>query len=167
MPVKNQISINTQQSAFSLVTLITQQLICCKIKKTRQIFLSRNVRFNENNLKGFHNETEDIEDIFLYLDLDEVREEPQDTNNLSELSSEVESTEKESVLESEHNTETEVEQEIKQERPSPSVKPESKINVQFNPKVAVKIIEKPSKLLVPVKNSTEKSKTTLKTVDDR
>ena len=43
--------------------------------KTRQIFTSRNVRFNENNLPGFHNETQDIEDSFLYLDLDEVREE--------------------------------------------------------------------------------------------
>ena len=57
--------------------------------KTRQIFTSRNVRFNENNLPGFRNETEDIEDSFLYLDLDEVREELQDTSTSSELSSEV------------------------------------------------------------------------------
>ena len=123
-------------------------------KKTRQIFTSRNVRFIENNLPSFHNETEDIEDSFLYPDLDEVREEPQDTNNLGELSSEVESTETESVQESGINTETEVEQEIKQKISSPSVKPKSKINVQFNPKVSVKSIEtKPSKIPVPVKNS--------------
>ena len=85
------------------------------------------------HLPGFHNETEDIEDSFLYLDFDEVREETQDTNNLSELSTEVESVVTESVQESENNTENEVEQEIKQERPSPSVKQKSKINVQFNP----------------------------------
>ena len=42
--------------------------------KTRQSFTSRNVRFNENNLPSFHNETENIEDSFLYLDLVEVRE---------------------------------------------------------------------------------------------
>ena len=125
--------------------------------KTRQIFTSRNVRFNENNIPGFHNETEDIEDSFLYLDLDEVREELQDTSNSSELSSEVELTETESVQESENNTETEVDQEIKEEKPRPSVKPKSKINVQFNPNVAVKNIErKPSKIPVPVKNSQQK-----------
>ena len=125
--------------------------------KTRQIFTSRNVRFNENNIPGFHNETEDIEDSLLYLDLDEVREELQDTSNSSELSSEVELTETESVQESENNTETEVDQEIKEEKPSPSVKPKSKINVQFNPNVAVKNIErKPSKIPVPVKNSQQK-----------
>ena len=100
-----------------------------QIIKTRQIFTSRNVRFNENNLPGFHNETEDIEESFLYLDLDEVREEHQDTSTSSELSSEVELTETESVQESENNTETEVDQEIKEEKPSPSFKPKSKINV--------------------------------------
>ena len=122
--------------------------------KTRQIFTSRNVGFNENNLPSFHNETEDIEDSFLYLDLDKVREEPQDTNNISELGSEVESTETESFQESENNTETEV----GQNRLIPSVKPKSKVNVQFNPKVAVKNIErKPSKIPVPVKNSQQKN----------
>ena len=120
--------------------------------KTRQFFPSRNVRFNENNLPGFHNETEDLEDSFLYLDSDEVREELQDTSTSSELSSEVELSETESVQESENNTETEVDQEIKEEKPSPSVKPKSKINVQFN--VAVKNIEK--KPPVPVKNSRQK-----------
>ena len=55
---------------------------------------------------GFYNETEDIEDRFLYLDLDEVIEELQDTSNSSELSSEVEKTETESVHESENKTET-------------------------------------------------------------
>ena len=108
-----------------------------QISKTTQNFTSRNVRFNENNLPSFHNETEDTENSSLYLDLDEVRKEPQDTNNLSELGSEVVSTETESVQESENNTKTEVEQEIKQERPSPSVTKKSKINVQFNPKDAV------------------------------
>ena len=63
---------------------------------TRQIFTSRNVRFNENNLPSFYNETEDIEDSFLYLDLDEVREELQDTSNSNDLFSEVETTETES-----------------------------------------------------------------------
>ena len=58
--------------------------------KTRQIFTSINLRVNENNLPGFHNETEDKEDSFLYLDLDEVREELQDTSTSSELISEVE-----------------------------------------------------------------------------
>ena len=72
--------------------------------KTRQIVTSRNVRFNENNLLGFHNETQDIEDSFLYLDLDEAREELQDTSNSSELSSEVELSETESIQESENNT---------------------------------------------------------------
>ena len=125
--------------------------------KTRQIFTFRNVRFNKNNLPGFHNETEDIEDSFLYLDLDEVREELQDTSTSCELSSEVELTETESVQESENNTETEVDHEIKEENFSPSVKPKSKINVQFNPNVAVKNIErKPSKIPVPVKNSQQK-----------
>ena len=80
--------------------------------KTRQSFTSRDVRFNENNLPGFYKETKDIEDSFLYLDLDEVRKEPQDTNKLYEISSEVESTETEIVEESENNTEFEVEQEI-------------------------------------------------------
>ena len=125
--------------------------------KTRQIFTSRNVKFNKNNLPGFHNETEDIEDSFLYLDIDEVREELQDTSPSSELSSEVELTETESVQESENNTETEVDQEIKEEKPSPSVKPKSQINVQFNPNVTVKNIErKPSKIRVPVKNLQQK-----------
>ena len=125
--------------------------------RTRQIFTSRNVKFNENNLPGFHNETEDKEDSFLYLDLDEVREEIQDTSTSSELNSEVELTETESVQESENNTETELDQEIKEEKPSPSVEPKSKINVQFNPNVAVKNIErKPSKIPVPVKNSQQK-----------
>ena len=85
------------------------------------------------HLPGVHNETEDIEDSFLYVNFDEVREETQVTNNLNELSSEVESVETESVQESENNTENEVEQEIKQERPSSSVKQKSKINVQYNP----------------------------------
>ena len=71
--------------------------------ETRQIFTSRNVRFNENNLPGFYNETEDIEDSFLYLVLDEVREKLQDTSNSSEISSEVELTETGSVQESEDN----------------------------------------------------------------
>ena len=125
--------------------------------KTRQIFTSRNVRFNENNLPGFHNETEDIEDSFLYLDLDEVREELEDTSTSSELSSEVELTETESVQENENKTETEVDQEIIEEKPSPSVKPKTKFIVQFNPKVAVKNIErKPSKIPLPVKNSQQK-----------
>ena len=106
--------------------------------KTRQISTSRNVRFNENNLPGFQNETEYIEDSFLYLDLEKVREELQDTSNSSELSSEVELTETESVQENENNTETEVDQEIKEEKPSPIVKQKSKINVKFNPNVAVK-----------------------------
>ena len=61
--------------------------------KSRHIFSSGNVRFNQSNLQGYQNETEDIEDSFLYLDLDEVREELQDTSNSSELSSEVETTE--------------------------------------------------------------------------
>ena len=125
--------------------------------KTRPIFTSRNVRFNENNLPGFHNETEDIEESFLYLDLDEVREELQGTSTSSELSSEVELTETESVQESETNTETEVDHEIKEEKLSPSVKPKSKINVQFNPNVAVKNRERtPSKIPVPVKNLQQK-----------
>ena len=125
--------------------------------KTRQIFTSRKVRFNENNIPGFHNETEDIEDSFLYLDLDESREEVQDSSTSSELSSEVELSEAESVPESENNTETEVDQEIKEEKPSPIVKQKSKINVKFNPNVAVKNIErKPSKIPVPVKNLQQK-----------
>ena len=62
---------------------------------SRTIFTSRNVRFNENNLPSFHNETEDIEDSFLYSDLDEVREELQDTSNSNDLISEVETTETE------------------------------------------------------------------------
>ena len=46
---------------------------------------------------------------------------------------------------------------LKKEKPSPSVKPKSKINVKFNPNVAVKNIErKPSKSPVPVKNSQQK-----------
>ena len=84
--------------------------------KTRSIFTSRSVRFNENNLPGFHNETEDIDNSFLYLDLDEVREELQDTSTSSELSLEVELTKTESVQESENNTETEVDQEIKKRK---------------------------------------------------
>ena len=125
--------------------------------KTRLIFTSRNVRFNENNLPGFNKETEDIEDSFLYLDINEVGEELQDTNNLSDLSSEVESSETERVEESENNSETEVEREIKQQRPTPSVKPKSKNKVKFNPKVAVENIErKPSKIPVPFKNSQQK-----------
>ena len=125
--------------------------------KTRQIFTSRNVRFNENNIPGFHSETEDTEDSFLYLDLDEVREELQDTSNSSELSSEVELAETETVQEGENNTETEVDQEIKEEKPSPIVKQKSKNNVKFNPNVAVKnIVRKPSKIPVPVKKSQQK-----------
>ena len=46
--------------------------------KNRNNFASRNVRFNENILPGFQNETKDIADNFQYLDLDEVREELQD-----------------------------------------------------------------------------------------
>ena len=84
-----------------------------QIKKTRQIFSSRDVRINENNLPGFHNETKDTDGSFLYLELDKVREEPQDTNKLSELSSEVKSTETVSVQEIKNNRENEVEQEIK------------------------------------------------------
>ena len=139
-----------------MVTLITQQLICCKTKKLNK-FSPRNVRFNEKTLPSFHNESEDIEDNFLYLDLADVREEPQDTNNLSELGSEVRSAETESVQESKTITETEIEQDIKQERPSSGVKPKSKINVQFNPKIAVKNMErKAPKIPVPVKNSQQK-----------
>ena len=157
MPVKNQCLIQKTQSACSLVTLITQQLICCKTYKLGKYCTSRNVSFNENNLPGFPNETEDIEESFLYLDLDKVREELQDTSNSSELSSEVELTEIESVQECENNTETEVDQEIKEEISSPSVKSKSKINIQFNPNIAVKNIErKPSKIPIPVKNSQQK-----------
>ena len=64
--------------------------------KTRQIFPSRNVRFNKNNLTGFHNEYEDIDDSFLYLNLDEIREKLQDISNSTDSSSEVETTETES-----------------------------------------------------------------------
>ena len=125
--------------------------------KTRQIFTSRNVRLSENNLPGSHNETEDIEDSFLYLDLEEVREEIEDTSTSSELNSQVKLAETESVQESENNTETEVDQEIKEEKSSPSVKPKSKINVQFNPDVAVKNLErKPSKIPIPIKNWQQK-----------
>ena len=61
------------------------------------------------------------------------------------------------VLENENKTETEVDQEIIEEKPSPSVKPKTKFIVQFNPKVAVKNIErKPSKFPLPVKNSQQK-----------
>ena len=70
-------------------------------------------------------------DSFLYLNLDEVSEEYQDTSNSSELSSEVVSTETKSVQESENNTGAAVEQETKQEEPSPSVKPKSQINSQI------------------------------------
>ena len=108
--------------------------------KTRQNFTSRNVRFNENNLPCFQNETEDIEDNFIHLDYDEVRGKLQDTNISRELSSEVELSEIRSVQESENNTETEVEQETKQEKPSPSVKSKPKVVVQFNQKVAVNYI---------------------------
>ena len=78
-------------------------------------------------------------------------EELQNTSNASELSSEVKTTETESVQDNENNTETEVEYEIKQERPSPRVKTKSKIVAQFYTKVAVKNIKKPSKIPVPVK----------------
>ena len=136
--------------------------------KTRQIFTSRNVRFNENNLPGFHNENKDIENSFLYLDLDEVGEELQDTSTSSELKSEVELTETESVQESENNTETEVDQAIKEEKLSPSVKPKSKINVQFNPNVALKNIEKSlQKFQYLSKIRNKKNKTTHKTANDR
>ena len=64
--------------------------------KTRQIFPSTKVRFNKNNLTSFHNEYEDIDDSFLYLDLDEIREKLQDISNSSDSSSEVETTETES-----------------------------------------------------------------------
>ena len=134
--------------------------------KTIQIFTSRNFKFDENNQPGFHNETQEIGGSFLYLDLDELREEPQIKNNLSELSSEVESIEIESVQESENNTETEVEQEIKQERPSPSVKPKSKINVQLNPKVAVQKKKAFKHSSTCLKLTTEKSKITLMTAND-
>ena len=79
--------------------------------KTRQILTSGNVRFNKNNQPGFYKETED--NSFLYLYLDEVKEELQYTSNSSELSSEVETTETESDQDSENKTETEVDQEIK------------------------------------------------------
>ena len=83
--------------------------------KTRQIFfLEKLGSMKTIYQKRSTNKTEEIEDSFLYLDLDEVSEEPQDTNNLSELSSEVESIETESVQECKNNTETEVEQETKQ-----------------------------------------------------
>ena len=76
--------------------------------KTRQIFTSRDVRFNENNLPGFHDETENTEVSFLYIDLEETREDLQDTSNSSELSSEVETTEAVSDQDRENNTEPEV-----------------------------------------------------------
>ena len=113
--------------------------------------------FNESNLTDFYKETEDKEFSFPYLGLDEVREELQDTGNSRELSSEVETTETESVQESKNNTETENEQETRQEKLSAIVKPKLKINVQCDPKVAEKNIEKkPAKIPVPVKNSQQK-----------
>ena len=74
----------------------------------------------------------------------------------NELSSEVETSETESVQESENNKETEGYQEIKEESPSPSIKPKSKITVQFNPFIVKKIERKPSKLPVFVKNLQQK-----------
>ena len=54
--------------------------------KTTHLF-SKNVRFNINNIPGFLKESKNIEEIFLYLDFDEVRQEVLDTSNSSELSS--------------------------------------------------------------------------------
>ena len=61
------------------------------------MFTSRILMFNENIIPDFHNETEYIEDRFLYLDLDEEREELQDTSILSQLDSEDEITDKKCV----------------------------------------------------------------------
>ena len=160
MLVKSQRLIQKQQSACSLDVLTTQQPICCKTK-TRQIFTSRKIRFNEYRLPGFENEKEQIEDSFLLLDLDseDVRIEPQDTSELSELSSEVEITETESIQESQNVSDTEIESEVEQAQPASSTRPKPASNVKFNPKVAVKTIEpKPSKIPVPVKRQEQKTK---------
>ena len=85
-------------------------------------------------------------------------EELQDTANSSEFNSKFETIETESVQERENNFEQELKQEIKQEKPNPSVKPKSKNNTQFNPKVSVKKIEKTrSQKPVPVKNFQHKN----------
>ena len=118
MPVKNQ-SYSDNKTAFLLKKI-----------KTRQIFTSRNVSFNENNLPDFYNEIEDIENSFLYLDFNEIREELQDASNSSDFSSKVETTEAECVQENENNTETEVEQKTRQEKLNPNVKP--KTNILYN-----------------------------------
>ena len=36
--------------------------------KTKHISVCGNVKFNKNNLPGFHNEIKDIEGSFIYLD---------------------------------------------------------------------------------------------------
>ena len=103
-----------------------------------------------------HNDTQNTEDSFLYLDLDEVREEFQDKSDSSELGLEVQTTETESLQESEYNTEIEVEQEARKKKPSPSLIAKSKLMYSLIQKSVKKIKRKPSKIPVPVKNSQHK-----------
>ena len=86
-----------------------------------------------------------------------MRIEPQDTSELSEISSEVEITETESIQESQNVSDTEIESEVEQAQPASSTRSKPASNVKFNPKVAVKTIEpKPSKIPVPVKKEKQK-----------
>ena len=155
--VREKLNFDPENTKFLFIGYSDNTAYYLQIIKTRQIFTSRNVSFNDNNLPGFPYESKYLIESFLYLDLDEVREEVQGTSNSSESRSHVEKNETKSVQESEMHTKTEFDREIKDKRSSLSVKPNLKSIVQFYPKVAVKTLKKmSSKILLPIEKLQQK-----------
>ena len=118
--------------------------------KTQKVFVSRNVRFNENHVPGLQKEPEEIEDSFLMLDLD--KNDSQDNTDISVKDEQSSADENEDFSTSESENEQQEVAENADDEANSSQNVEPHRGVIFNPIVKVEPIpRRTSKISVPEK----------------